>query len=73
MQSKDSTIECMNSDYHCLQQTSDTLVQLNKSLTTDLKHYQKLCLRTKRKDRIIVGSALVLTGFATATRLRSIN
>lgn len=73
MQSKDSTIECMETDYHCLQQTSDTLVQLNKSLTTDLKHYQKLCLRIKRKDKFIVGSALVLAGFATATRLHAIN
>lgn len=73
IQTKDSAIESMETDYHCLQQTSDTLVQLNHDLSIDLKHYQKLCVRTKRKDKFIVGSALVLAGFATATRLRSIN
>lgn len=70
---KDSTIACLESDYQNMKAISDTLLKQNTTLADENKHTQKLCLRMKRKDRLLSGTVFLLAGIATATQLRSVN
>ena len=70
---KDSTIVCLETDYESMKASSDTLLKLNKALANENKQTQKICLRIKRKDRLITGTAFLLAGIVTATQLRSTN
>lgn len=73
LSTKDSTIVCLENDYTNIKASTNTLLQLNTGLTNENKNLQKMCLRSKRKDRFITGTAFVLAGIVTATQLRSIN
>lgn len=66
---KDSTIVCLESDYQSIKANSNALLKLNTVLVNENKKTQKLCLRIKRKDRLITGSAFLLAGIVTATQL----
>ncbi|MBK7763662.1 MAG: hypothetical protein IPI46_09855 [Bacteroidetes bacterium] len=70
---KDSTIVCLESDYQSMKANSNALLKLNTVLVNENKKTQKLCLRIKRKDRLVTGSAFLLAGIVTATQLRSTN
>jgi hypothetical protein len=56
-----------------LQQTTDTLLQLNLQLVNENRHYQKALVRNKIKTKVLSGTALLLAGIVTATQLRSVN
>lgn len=70
---KDSTIACLESDYQNMKAISDTLLKRNATLADENKHTQKLCLRMKRKDRLLTGTVFLLASIATATQLCSVN
>ena len=70
---KDSLINCYESDYSILQQTTDTLIVLNEHLLQCNTQLEKSMKRMKQKGKIFTGGALLLAGLVTVTQLRSIN